>query len=223
MLVAFWALKGGVGTTVSAAICALRWSRRGREVLLVDLGGDLPAALGCDPPSGPGCAEWLQAGDDAEPKALGRLEFPVTDDLRLLPRGIAPIGPGSAGERLVATLSADTRLVVVDCGPPLGSAGPGHPAVDLAARADHSWLVVRACYLALSRAINADPVPTAVVLQREPGRALDRRDVAAAIGVPVAVEVAIDQGVARSVDSGLLRTRLPAGLGRVIDGVCPRV
>ena len=41
-----WALKGGVGTTVVTAALGLTLHRAGRDVLLVDLAGDLPAALG---------------------------------------------------------------------------------------------------------------------------------------------------------------------------------
>ena len=119
MLVAFWGVKGGSGTTVSAAICALAWARPNRQVLLVDLGGDLPAALGCAPLAGPGCAEWLRAGVDAEPEALTRIESEVGDGVRLLQRGSGQLEPGPALGEFIESLVADSRLVLADCGEPL--------------------------------------------------------------------------------------------------------
>lgn len=222
MLVAFWSVKGGVGTTVSAAISALCWSASGREVLMVDLGGDVPAALGCPRPDGPGCAEWLQAGADAEPEALRRLEIPAGERLQLLPRGSGHLGAGAGADRLADVLTAEPRLVVVDCGPSRVPDFPPHAGDILADRAQHSWLVTRACYLALTRAVEASAGATGVVLVSEPGRALTRRDVADAVDARVLVEITADQSVARSVDAGLLGTRLPPGLCRVIAGVCPR-
>ncbi len=72
MVTACWSLKGGSGTTVVAAGLALSIQRRiGRPVLLVDLAGDLPAALGLPEPTGPGVAEWLAAGPAVPPEAGG--------------------------------------------------------------------------------------------------------------------------------------------------------
>jgi len=48
-----------------------------------------------------------------------------------------------------------------------------------------------------------------VVLVRDPGRAVRSADVAVVVGAPVVAEVAVDPAVARAVDAGLARTRLP--------------
>ena len=53
-----WSAKGGSGTTVIAAALGLVLSHH-RPTLLVDLGGDAPAALGMAEPSGPGVHDWL--------------------------------------------------------------------------------------------------------------------------------------------------------------------
>jgi hypothetical protein len=219
MLVALWGAKGGVGTTVAAALCALAWTRPDREVLLVDLGGDQPAALGCTPPRGPGCAEWLGAAESADSAALGRVETDVGGGIALLARGSGPLGAGTSAQRLVDALATDQRLVVVDCGPPLTS--ETSLATLTADRAEHSWLVTRSCYLALSRSTGLARRPTGVLLVREPGRALSRTDVAAALDSDVVLEIAADQAIARSVDAGLLRSRMPHGLRRVMAEACP--
>lgn len=72
-------------------------------------------------------------------------------------------------------------------------------------------LVTRPCYLALRAECRAEVRPDAVVLIREPGRALSTRGLQAALNVdgrnvwPVPFEPA----VARMVDAGLLLARLP--------------
>ena len=53
-----WSAKGGSGTTVVAAALALVLARQ-QPTTLVDLAGDIPAALGLPQPSGPGVADWL--------------------------------------------------------------------------------------------------------------------------------------------------------------------
>ncbi|QGG96525.1 P-loop NTPase family protein [Actinomarinicola tropica] len=207
-----WSAKGGSGTTVVAASLALVIaSRPGPGVLLVDLAGDLPAVLGTADPDGPGVAEWSRAGAEAPADALARLEVPVRPGLDLL-----PLGHGATDrERLDVLgplLAADHRTVVVDC----GTVTAADAALSVAAGASTSLLVTRLCYLALRRAAAAPIRPSAAVVVAEPGRALDRSDVEGVLGVPVVAEVAVDPGVARAVDAGLLARRLPRGLERAM-------
>src|SRR4029077_15627189 len=93
----------------------------------------------------------------------------------------------------------------------------GSPAgLAVAGVASLSLLVVRPCFLALRRAAAAPVRPSPVVLVDEPGRSLGRRDVEDALGAPVRAEVRWDPAVARSVDAGLLSTRLPRTLERAL-------
>jgi hypothetical protein len=205
-----WALKGGVGTTVVAAALGLTLQRAGRDVLLVDLAGDLPAALGLSEPDGPGLTDWLAAGTDVPADGLGRIELAAAPGLAVLPRGSGRVGPTPRVEALLAALDPG-RSVVVDCGV-LDAREPDRAVV--AGRCTHSLLVTRACYLALRRAAEPPLRPSGVVLVTEPGRALDRGDVERVVGAPVRAEVAVDPAVARAVDAGLLVSRLPRGLER---------
>jgi hypothetical protein len=68
---------------------------------------------------------------------------------------------------------------------------------------------LRPCYLALRRAAKLPRRPHGVVVVREPGRALTSRDIQSVVGAPVVAEVSVTDEVARSVDAGLLATRLP--------------
>ena len=210
MLIACWSVKGGSGTTVVSAALGLLLSRDAAGgALIVDLAGDVPAALGMAEPPGAGVTDWLAAADDVEADALARLEVDAAPGVRVLPRGSVHEPPTARVEALAGALQADERPVVADCG-----VGPGFVAQALAAAATRSLLVVRPCYLALRRAVAAPIRPSGVVLVEERGRALSRADVEDVLGVPVRAVVEVDSTVARAVDAGLLAGRLPAELER---------
>jgi hypothetical protein len=212
VLTVCWSVKGGVGTTVTTAAWALAAARRDPGgALVVDLAGDLPAALGCSPgaSAGPGVADWLAAGPGVPPDALTRLAQPVEAEprLRLLPRGRGPLASERA--ELLMSLLASGRQVVVDAGRTDALQPDRRVGEVLAGGAERSLLVTSACLLALGRARDLAVRPTGVVLVREPTRALRTVDVERALGVPVVLEVAVDPAVARAVDAGLLASRLP--------------
>lgn len=209
MLIALWSAKGGAGTTVVTASMSLLAARRDPAgCLVVDLAGDLPAALGVVEADGPGLSDWLSAGEVVPADALARLERPVTDGLALLPRGAGPLDPLRM-DVLASLLAGDHRTVVADCG-----SDPSGPVLAMVAGAARSVLVTRPCFLSLRRALAAPVRPSEVVLVAEPGRALTRHDVEGCLGAPVVAEVAVDPKVARAVDAGLLSVRLPRTLSR---------
>ena len=206
MFVTCWSAKGGSGTTVVAAALATMLAEGAGSALLVDLGGDLPAALGLPEP-GHGLTGWT-AGDD-----LGPLEVQAGPRLRLLPRG-----PGWLGEQIGPALAEalSTRgTVVADAGLVAGPA-PNEVGIDLALAATVSLLVLRPCFLGLRRAVASPLRPTGVVLVEEADRSLGQADVEAALGVPVVAVVPWDSAVARRVDAGLLGSSLPRGLARAL-------
>jgi MinD-like ATPase involved in chromosome partitioning or flagellar assembly len=218
MLVSCWSAKGGSGTTtVVAALGRILAARADDGALLVDLAGDLPAALGAPEPDGPGVADWLAAGPAVPADALARLEVRIGPSLRLLPRGRGALtGPGRA-DVLAEVLACDVRPVVVDVGTVVAD-GTGGPAAEvtrlLAGAATHSLLVTRPCFLSLRRALALPLRPSGVVLVVEDGRALGVREVEDVLCVPVVAEVATEPAVARAVDSGMLGARLPRNLER---------
>jgi hypothetical protein len=218
MFAACWSVKGGSGTTVVAAALAVLLTRRSDDgVLLVDLAGDAPAALGMPEPDGPGLAGWFAAGESVPADGLGRLEVPVSEGLDLLPRGRGPLGPSERADVLAGILAADTRSVVIDVGVPRWGDDAVDPAAGvLATSASESLLVTRACYLSLRRLVAAPVRPSGVVLVTEAGRALTRHDIEQVIGVGVVAEVLVDPAVARAVDAGLLAGRLPRSLERAL-------
>ncbi len=195
--------KGGVGCSVATAALGLL-SAEGASTLLVDLRGDLDVILGL-PAAEEGLGDWFRV-EEPSPDLLHRLEVPVADGLRLLPRGSCRSPTRPAQYRLLSQLLAlDSRTVIVDVGT------HAVPGVSLLADASSTVLVTRACYLALDAA-RRGPSPDRVVLIEEEGRALRPSDVAAAIGAPVDVTLRWHRDVARAVDAGLLASRLPRSL-----------
>ena len=90
VLLALWSPKGGSGTSVFAAACALVLAREigsAGGVRIADLDGDQPAifGLGADPELG--LLDWLGAGPEAPTEALDRLLVEVAPGVGLLPRG----------------------------------------------------------------------------------------------------------------------------------------
>ena len=201
MLTVCWAAKGGSGTTVVAATLALSAG----PALLIDLAGDLPAALGVPEPVGPGLHDW--AASTAEPARLGAIEIDVATDTRLVAAGTRQGVATERWELLAERLRGDRRRVVVD-------AGTGEPPQSLLRAADRAWLVTRPCYLSLRAAVRQVARPTGVVLIEEPGRALGVSEVEATLGTPVVATLLVDPAVARAVDAGLVVSRLPGAYRR---------
>lgn len=218
MLITCWSVKGGAGATVAAASLALTLANDGDvPVVLLDLQGDQPATLGLNEPAGPGAFDWLHAGDGVGPAALAALACPVTDGLSLIPRGMREAAPSRPRWGALAAALGDLHHhVVIDAG-----LAPVPPA--LADASDHSLLVIRPCFLALSRASTATDRPTGLLVVNEPGRALGRREVEQAIGITAIAEMQWDPAVARAVDAGLLRSRLPAVWRRTAKQVLRRM
>jgi hypothetical protein len=210
VLVTCWSVKGGSGTTVVAAALAVLLSRRVDDALLVDAGGDVTCALGLPEPGAPGLAEWLAAPAEVGADALGRLTVPAGVGLSVLPRGHGPVDASADGVgRLLAAL-AGRSLTIVDAGP------PSPFAYEVAAASTVSLLVIRPCFLALRRALAAPVRPSGVVVVEEARRSLDAADIEDVLGVPVQAVVPWDAAIARSVDAGLLGSRLPRPLAAAL-------
>jgi len=216
VLITCWSAKGGSGTTTIAAALALSLADdTGEEVTLVDLAGDLPAALGMSEPSGPGVSDALAAHPSADPAAEARrARLELVPGVGLIPHGAGPLRGGAAMEALVRGLGlhAEGRIVVVDA----GVVRPGTPALDAVLGSPSSLLVTRPCYLSVRRAVGLPVRPDAVVLVDEPGRSLGHRDVEAVLGVPVRAVVPLEASIARAIDAGLLLARLPRSLSRAL-------
>ncbi|MTA43546.1 MAG: hypothetical protein F2567_10995, partial [Actinobacteria bacterium] len=216
MVFSCWSAKGGSGTTVvSVALAVLLGQQSDAGSVYVDLEGDAPTVFGMPEPDGPGLSDWFAASESVGVSAIERLERPVANAVRLVPRGRREFSGDERARICIERLNADERPVVVDIGCIAGSGDPG----DLVRRcfaeqATTSLLVTRPCFLSLRRALSLPLRPTGVVLIEEAGRALGRRDVEDVLGVPVIATIEVDAAVARAVDAGLLAARLPSSLGR---------
>lgn len=219
MLLALWSPKGGSGTSVVAATLALVSAARG-EIRLADFAGDQPAILGLPPlTSLTSLVDWLAAGPSAPTEWLDDMAVPVVPGLSLLPGGPQTLAaPPEAGAALAVALR-DGAVTVVDVGSGADeAAGAGRAVIDVA---DAALMVIRPCYLALRRAVT-DPrlgFSTGAILVQDPGRALDADDVSAVLGLPVVGVFPVRSEIARAVDAGVLRDRLPGSLDTAAGGV----
>jgi hypothetical protein len=226
VLLALWSPKGGAGTSVLAAACALVLARKADGARIADLGGDQPAifALSSEPPTG--LLDWLAAGPEAPVDALERLAITAAPGVALLPRGgtadrgLAPRPAAEAGAALAVVLRDGPVPTIVDVDATAGAAGRALVEV-----ADVSVIVVRGCYLALRRAVRSPLLARAagVVLVEEQGRSLGPSEVADVLDQPVLARVQVRPSVARAVDAGVLASRLPDALARPVARLLARV
>ncbi|MET0275295.1 MAG: hypothetical protein ABW211_00455 [Acidimicrobiia bacterium] len=217
MLLALWSPKGGSGTSVFAAACAVVLARGpAGGCRVADLAGDQPAIFGLAGEPELGLLDWLDAGVEAPTDSLDRLLVEVAPGVALLAAGtteraLRPRAAAEAGAALAVALRNAPVPVVADCG----------TATDPAARAmvevaDVAVMVVRGCYLTLRRAVRSPGLGSTMgaVLVDEPGRSLTRREIADVLGIPVLARVPMRDAVSRAVDAGVLAARLPDVLGR---------
>ena len=204
---ACWTVKGGSGTTVFASALALMLAERHGRATIIDFGGDVPSVLGMAEPVGRGIRDWL-ATSDRDPQHLASLRVNATSRLSVVPVGLATAFDESAFDDLAA--ASDDKTVF-----DFGSMCPPESL----RRVARDWLVIRPCYLALRRAARLAQRPGGVVLIKEDGRSLTVRDVQAVVGAAVVGEITVADGVARSVDAGLLATRLPKQLSEELGAL----
>ena len=217
MLLALWSPKGGSGTSVLAAACAVVLARGpGAGCRVADLAGDQAAIFGLAAEPELGLSDWLDAGPEAPAEALDRMAVEVAPGVTLLASGAAdrtlrPRAAAEAGAALAVALRDLDVPVVADCG---SGTDPAQRAVIEVA--DAAVIVVRGCYLALRRAVRSPVLSSSVaaVVVDEPGRSLTRREIADVLGTPVIARVPVRDTVARAVDAGVLPARLPDVLGR---------
>jgi hypothetical protein len=215
VLVALWSPKGGSGTSVLSAACALVLARHG-GVRLADLAGDQPAIFGLGAEPGTGLADWLAMGPEAPTDALDRLTVEAAPGVALVARGtgagpLAPVAEAEAGAALAVALRDGSVPCVVDAG---RATGPAERA--LVEVADRSVIVVRGCYLSLRRSVQSPPLAgvAGIAFVDEPGRSLGANEVRDVLDRPVLTRVPVRSGIARVVDAGVLPSRLPDPLAR---------
>ncbi len=229
MIIWYWSVKGGSGTSVVAATTALRLaaSDNDHETTLVDLTGDQPAVLGASSSSRraepAGLSDWITAGDAVAADAIGRLLEDIVSGMRLLRRGTNPIDPASDRKRLLMALEMLARNgpVVVDAGMDehrLRDDVVNHFGVNHLGNAANPVCVpicvMRPCFLAIDKARQLGDRLDNVILVAEPGRALGASDISSAVGASHCETIAWDPKIARSVDAGTMVSLLPLALRR---------
>lgn len=205
-------MKGGSGTTVLAAALAAELSRNADgDTVIADLAGDVPNTYGISVDAAqPGLKQWLASSSNVPTAAVDRLLVDVMPQLRMLPAG--PRATNGADVERQAERLRDcgvARHLVVDAGV------VGHPRTmggALQSAADTSLLVLRPCYLAISRVSALGLKADGFVLIEEQGRVFDARDIEDVTGIPEMATLRWDPAVARLVDAGRTKSRLPRSM-----------
>lgn len=191
--------KGGNCTTVTASAYALVSAMRGTNTLLIDLCGDVPAAIGMAETQGPGINDWLGEDNVNSAQQMVLLGTPVIPGLVVLHRGARFVTGEPRWEELANAVAQLPHDVIID-------AGTTFVPETLTAAVQNVTMVVRPCYLSLRRASRL-PRPHNVFVIKEDNRALTVKDVGNVLGVPVAAEIPYEAAISRAVDAGLLAAR----------------
>ena len=202
----FHSSKGGNGTTVVTASCALAEVAQRPRAVLVDLCGDIPAVLGMAEPVGPGVNDWLAENSTADADTLLHCGTTIEGGLLVIHRGAELVEGTPRWSLLAATLATFPAAVFID-------AGTRVIGDDLFHRAQRNILVTKPCYLSLRRATFLRR-PSHVVVTSESGRALTPKDVESVLAAPVMATIPFDPAVARAVDAGLFPARCLQLLGK---------
>jgi hypothetical protein len=172
----------------------------GTNTLLIDLCGDVPAAIGMAEPQGPGINDWLDEDNSGDPQQLVLLGTPVIPGLVVVHRGARFVNGEPRWESLANAISELPHDVIIDAGTTFV------PDALTTAMTDVS-MVVKPCYLSLRRASRL-PRPSNVYVVKEENRALTVKDVGNVLGVPIAAEIPYEAAISRAVDAGLLPARV---------------
>ena len=111
-----WSAKGGSGTTVvSVALAVLLGQQSDAGSVYVDLEGDAPTVFGMPEPDGPGLSDWFAASESVGVSAMERLERPVANAVRLVPRGRREFSGDERAKICIERLNADAQTVRAAC------------------------------------------------------------------------------------------------------------
>lgn len=203
----FMSPKGGNCTTVTAAAFALLSASRGVNTVLFDLCGDIPASLGMIEPSSPGINDWLSEHNEGDAETLVKSGTPLMNGLVVVHRGSKFVEGQPRWQALATAIESLPHTVVID-------AGITFVPQEVREAVQTVTMVTRPCYLSLRRATHL-PKPHNVVVIREESRALTVNDVSHVLGVPILAEIPYNPSISRSVDAGLLPSRVEQLFGTV--------
>lgn len=199
--------RGGAGASVFATATALAAARRGHPTTLVDLdalGGGLDLVLGAEHDSGLRWPDLAASRGRLNGRQL-REELPGRDGLSLVScdRRDPPTMPAHAVTAVLAASRRACEVMVLDLPRYLDP-----PAEDALGTCTCALIVVPAEVRAVAAASRIAPVLTTLcpdvrlVVRGPSASGLDGREVARALGLPLAAEMAAEPGLLEALDRG---------------------
>ena len=228
MLITVFSPKGGSGTTTCSALIAKSFSTKFKtNTVLIDAhNGDLQTVVGVEPKSEYGFVQWVQAKFPSQ-KNLDRISNRinenlsyvtfssiVNDDFNIDLDTINHDVENTLTKKLVDALSNTENIYVIDVG-----TKSDEIAKAFIEASDLVFMVIRGCYIGLSRAM-AHPFRKnidVVLVIEESGRTITSKQITSALKLNCVIEVEARRDYAKSIDAGVMLFRTPKNMISSID------
>ena len=228
MLITVFSPKGGSGTTTCSALIAKSFSTKfNTKTVLIDAhNGDLQTVVGVEQKSEYGFVQWAQAKFPSQ-KNLDRISNRinenlsyvsfssiVNDDFSINLDTIEHDAENTLPKKLVDALSNTENIYVIDVG-----TKSDEIAKAFIEASDLVFMVIRGCYIGLSRAM-AHPFREnidVVLVVEESGRTITSKQITSTLKLNCVIEVEARRDYARSVDAGVMLFRTPKNMISSID------
>ena len=228
MLITVFSPKGGSGTTTCSALIAKSFSTKFKtNTVLIDAhNGDLQTVVGVEQKSEYGFVQWAQAKFPSQ-KNLDRISNRinenlsyvsfssiVNDDFNIDLDTINHDVENTLTKKLVDALSNTENIYVIDVG-----TKSDEIAKAFIEASDLVFMVIRGCYIGLSRAM-AHPFRKnidVVLVIEESGRTITSKQITSALKLNCVIEVEARRDYAKSIDAGVMLFRTPKNMISSID------
>lgn len=228
MLITVFSPKGGSGSTTCSALIAKSFSTKFKtKTVLIDAhNGDLQTVVGVEPKSEYGFVQWVQAKFPSQ-KNLDRISNRinenlsyvtfssiVNDDFNIDLDTINHDTENTLTKKLVDALSNTENIYVIDVG-----TKSDEIAKAFIEASDLVFMVIRGCYVGLSRAM-AHPFRKnidVVLVIEESGRTITSKQITSALKLNCVIEVEARRDYAKSIDAGVMLFRTPKNMISSID------
>jgi hypothetical protein len=204
VLISVFSPKGGVGTSTIAALFARALSANGSTMLVDGCASDLSVVIGQDEKAQFCFDEWVLS-EEPSTATLERISVDIDRNLRFVEGGSSFALPEET-QWVIGQLAAIDQ-VVIDLG-----TRDDQLTRDIRQASDISVVVLRACYLGLSRAMHKAHDSDVCVVVKEPGRTITSAQIAEALKVPAVIEIDARRDYAKAIDAGVLMYRTPAAM-----------
>ncbi len=220
MLISVFSPKGGVGTTVTSVLLGRALCEFGSTLIIDACGGDIESVVGADESAQYCFDDWVCSPEPTS-ASLVQIGVPVVENLAFIAGVVSENKVACLEQLLRREVPYQKRQVIIDalvqceshCVLDLGTqlSALNH---DIALASDLVVMVLRECYLSMSRAIH-HPLThhvDACVVVKESGRSITSDTIAETLSLSTIIQLDARRDYARCIDAGVLVHRTPPRL-----------